>query len=80
MATLHPFRSFRSRNVPRASETRASGSASGWLRILGYSTKSNASATTWSGVSPGASFKPFSAAWPISSAQTAWFFAMRLIS
>ena len=76
MATLQPFRSLRSRNVASASRTSSSGSASGWLRILGYSMKSNASATTWSGVSPGTSFSAFSAAWPMSIAQTAWIFAM----
>ena len=77
MATLQPFRSLRSRNVASASRTSSSGSASGWLRILGYSMKSNASATTWSGVSPGTSLSALSAAWPMSIAQTAWIFAMR---
>ena len=80
IATLQPFRSLRSRKVSSASRTSCSGSASGWLRILGYSTKSNASATTWSGVSPGTSFRALSAAWPTSSAQTAWIFAMRSYS
>ena len=77
MATLQPFRSLRSVNVASASRTSSSGSASGWLRILGYSMKSNASATTCSGVSPGTSFSAFRAAWPMSIAQTAWIFAIR---
>ena len=71
MATLQPLTSLRSVKVASASRTSSSGSASGWLKILGYSMKSNASATTCSGVSPGTSLIALRADWPMSIAQTA---------
>ena len=61
IATWSPTTLFRDKNCVKASWINSSGSASGWLRIFGYSIKSNLSATMVAPSAPNVHRNAFSA-------------------